>query len=97
MGILPPVREPVSAADPTPPLPADAERRIREVMAEVLGVDAGAIGDGFCRADAARWDSLNHLRLISALEQALRLRFTMAEVRSMERLAEIRRAVAARL
>jgi acyl carrier protein len=80
-----------------PPLPAEVDGRIRDVMAGVLGVEAEAIGDGFGRADWPRWDSLNHLRLISALEQALGLRFTMAEVRSMERLAEIRRAVAARL
>jgi len=81
----------------SPPLPPDVERRIREVMAGILGVDAESIGDGFARADSPRWDSLNHLRMITSLEQALELRFTMQEVRAMERLAEIRRAVAARL
>lgn len=91
----------VTAAEPpppdSPPLPPEVERRIREVMAGVLGVDAESIGDGFGRADSPRWDSLNHLRMISSLEQALELRFTMEEVRAMERLAEIRRAVSARL
>jgi acyl carrier protein len=80
-----------------PPLPPDVERRIRNVMAEVLGVDAEAIGDDFGRDSSPRWDSLRHLRMISSLEQALGLRFTMAEVRAMERFAEIRCAVAARL
>jgi acyl carrier protein len=85
---------PVSDATASPPLPAEIDRRLREVVSDVLGVDPAALDDGFGRADAPRWDSLNHLRLISSLERALGLRFTMAEVRSMERLGEIRRAVA---
>jgi acyl carrier protein len=88
---------PASDIQPGPPLPPEVDRRIREVVAGVLGVDAEAIGDGFGRADSPRWDSLNHLRMISSLEQSLGLRFTMGEVRAMERLAEIRRAVAAHL
>ena len=86
---------PPSAAGP--PLPAEVDRQLREVVGSLLGVDPAALDDGFARADAPRWDSLNHLRLISSLERALGLRFTMAEVRSMERLGEIRRAVASRL
>jgi len=86
---------PPSAASPT--LPAEVERRLLEVVSGVLGVEPAALDDGFGRADSPRWDSLNHLRLVSSLEQALGLRFTMAEVRSMERLGEIRRAVASRL
>lgn len=90
---------PASEAAPAAyaPLPAEVEGRLREVVSGVLGVDPAALDDGFGRADSPRWDSLNHLRLVSALEQALGLRFTMAEVRSMERLGEIRRAVASRL
>jgi acyl carrier protein len=90
---------PASEAAPSAyaPLPAEVERRLREVVSGVLGVEPAALDDGFGRADSPRWDSLNHLRLVSSLEQALGLRFTMAEVRSMERLGEIRRAVASRL
>ena len=75
--------------------PPDA--RIKEVLAGVLDLDPARIPDSFMRHDAASWDSLNHLRLISSLEAALGLRFTMGEVRAMEGLAEIRRAVSARL
>src|SRR5436309_3262273 len=95
-GSVPATDAPTSPA-PYPPLPDEVERRVREVAAGVLGVDPAALDDGFGRADSPRWDSLNHLRLISSLEQALGLRFTMAEVRSMERFGEIRRAVASRL
>ena len=75
----------------------NAERRIKEVMAEVLEIEPAAIGEGFHRDDAPAWDSLNHLRMISALEEAFGIRFTMKEVGEMERFDTIRRMVSERL
>lgn len=75
----------------------DAERRIKEVMAEVLEIDPGTIGEGFHREAAPSWDSMNHLRLVSALEEAFGIRFTMREVGEMERFEIIRRLVAERV
>ena len=75
----------------------DAERRIREVMAEILEIAPEGIGDGFHREAAPSWSSLNHLRLVTALEEAFGIRFTMKEVGEMERFDTIRRLVAARL
>jgi acyl carrier protein len=75
----------------------NAERRIKEVMAEVLELDPAAIREGFHRDDAPAWDSLNHLRLVSALEEAFGIRFTMKEVGEMERFDTIRRMVSERL
>ena len=75
----------------------DAERRIKEVMAEVLEVDPGTIGEGFHRDEAPAWDSMNHLRMVSALEEAFGIRFTMREVGEMERFETIRRLVLERI
>lgn len=75
----------------------DVDRRIRDVMAEVFEVDPAAIGDGFHRDDAPAWDSLNHLRMVSALEETFGIRFTMKEVGEMERYDTIRRLVSERL
>ncbi len=75
----------------------DAERRIKEVMAEVLEVDPGAIGEGFHRDEAPAWDSMNHLRMVSALEETFGVRFTMREVGEMERFETIRRLVLERI
>lgn len=66
-------------------------------MAGVLDVDAGEIDDGFRRDDASAWDSMNHLRLISALEEAFGIRFTMKEVGEMESFGDVRQRVAERL
>ena len=75
----------------------DAERRIKEVMAEVLEIEPRTIGEKFHREEAPSWDSMNHLRMVSALEEAFGIRFTMKEVGEMERYDTIRRMVAERL
>jgi acyl carrier protein len=76
---------------------SQVDDRIKEVMSEILEVSAGAIDDGFGRDDAPFWDSMNHLRLVSALEEAFGIRFTMKEVGEMGRFDTIRRMVAGRL
>jgi len=66
-------------------------------MANVLDVEAGEIDDGFRRDDASAWDSMNHLRLISALEETFGIRFTMKEVGEMESFGDVRQRVSERL
>ena len=66
-------------------------------MAGVLEVEPGAIDADFGRDDAPLWDSLNHLRLITALEEAFGIRFEMREVARLERFQSIQQAVAERL
>ena len=75
---------------------SDVEERIREVMGGILEVDPAGIGAGFGRDDAPAWDSLNHLRLVSALEEAFGIRFTMREVGELDGFEAIRRKVAER-
>jgi acyl carrier protein len=66
-------------------------------MAGVLDIPAAGIGNGFRRDDASAWDSMNHLRLISALEEAFGIKFTMKEVGEMESFEDVSRKVAERL
>jgi len=76
---------------------SEVDSQVREVMAGVLDVEAEALDDGFRRDDASAWDSMNHLRLISALEEAFGIRFTMKEVGEMESFGDVRQRVAERL
>ena len=76
---------------------SQVDSQVREVMAGVLDVEPEAIDDGFRRDDASAWDSMNHLRLISALEEAFGIRFTMKEVGEMESFGDVRQKVAERL
>ena len=76
---------------------SEVDSQVREVMAGVLDVEAETLDDGFRRDDASTWDSMNHLRLISALEEAFGIRFTMKEVGEMESFGDVRQRVAERL
>jgi acyl carrier protein len=68
----------------------NVDSRVREVVAGVLEVPQSSIGDGFSRDEAPSWDSLAHLRLVSALEEAFGVRFTMQEVGELTSFAAIR-------
>jgi acyl carrier protein len=63
--------------------------RLREIMAEVLDIDPVQIDEGFARDDSSSWDSLGHLRLITALEEAFGTRFTMKEVGELDRFSKL--------
>lgn len=75
----------------------DLDTRIKEVMAEVLEIDPMRIDDSCSREETSTWDSLNHLRLITALEEALGVTFTMQEVEEMQRYGQIRERAEAHL
>ena len=75
----------------------ELDSRIKEVMAEVLDLDPMLIDDNFSRDEASSWDSLSHLRLVTALEEAFGIKFTMKDVEEMSRFGVIRDRIAGRL
>lgn len=76
---------------------ADVGDRIRDVMAGVLELPPDAIGEGFARDGTPQWDSLTHLRLVTALEEAFGVRFDMREVADLGRFEAIESAILKRL
>jgi acyl carrier protein len=54
--------------------------QFRDVIAEILEVDADTIADDMRREDTESWDSLTHLRLITAVEEAFHVQLTMDEI-----------------
>jgi acyl carrier protein len=75
---------------------ASTDTRLREIMAEVLDLDPLQIDESFARDSSASWDSLAHLRLITALEEAFGIRFTMKEVGELDRFGKLRDRLAPR-
>ena len=47
----------------------EQEEKLRHVMASVFGVDVSVINDDASVDTIEKWDSLNHLNLILALEE----------------------------
>lgn len=63
------------------------------IVAETFRIPESAISDAMSSKDVPDWDSMNYLLLISALEKAFGLSFTMDEVMNAETLGDIHQAV----
>lgn len=61
----------------------DALTALQAVFQEVFDDDGLAIADGMAREDLPAWDSLGHIRLVAATEEAFGVSFTIEEIESM--------------
>ena len=71
---------------------SEARERARSVLAAALGLEREAIDDGAAIGTLDAWDSLAHMRLIQALEQALGAELepeTIVALASLEDIAAI--------
>ena len=59
------------------------EEKLKELLCDTFGLDEEDISQDMSNDTVASWDSLNHLRLVSALEQEFDIRLTMEEINSM--------------
>ena len=55
------------------------EDKLKQVLADVFGVDAKTINDATSMDTVAEWDSLRHLNLVLALEQQFNISFSGEE------------------
>ena len=61
------------------------EEKLKQVMADVFGIPADAIGDSSSLETIERWDSIGHLNLVLALEEQFNVSFNedqMTEITS---------------
>lgn len=56
---------------------------VEEIVADVLDVPVEEITDDTSPDTTARWDSLQHLNIIMALEEAFQVSFTTDEITQM--------------
>jgi acyl carrier protein len=59
------------------------EDRIREILANVLKIDAKIISASFSQESFAAWDSLAQLNLVVALEREFAIEFEPDEIGAM--------------
>ena len=70
------------------------EEQIKEILADILEIDdEDSISDEFGPEDVDTWDSLNNLKLITALEEEFKISLTMAQINSMVNFAEIKQVI----
>jgi acyl carrier protein len=57
--------------------------RVRELLAQVLDVPAASVGPEFSASSSSAWTSLNHLMLMSQLENEFGVVFSNREIREL--------------
>ena len=70
------------------------DEKLNEILCAVLDVDAIAASDG--AGTIATWDSLRHLQLMTALEEAYGILLDPEEMMQLNTVAAIQAAIAAR-
>ncbi|MBF0594180.1 MAG: acyl carrier protein [Candidatus Omnitrophica bacterium] len=56
-----------------------SEERLKQVLADVFGIDVRQIGSATSVDTVKEWDSLKHLNLVLALEQQFDITFTVEQ------------------
>ncbi len=72
----------------------EQEQHLKEVTAEAFGVDVDEIDDKTSPQTLAAWTSFSHLTLMSAVEEAFGLTFSMEEMTGVHNFSELRQTVA---
>ena len=63
--------------------------RLNKVFQDVFDDDSITVGDATTSADIEDWDSLEHINLVSAVEQEFGIKFTMGQVVTMKNVGEM--------
>ncbi len=66
--------------------------RFSEIVSSVLQIPVSDIDMKLSPETVDTWDSLNHLRLIAEFEAEYSVRLSMADIRGIESLGDLRRA-----
>lgn len=72
------------------------KNEVVDIIADVLGVSAGQIEEDTAIGDLPEWDSLHHIRIISAIEKKYKFRFTPDVMMDLEDVSDIVAATEAR-
>jgi acyl carrier protein len=60
------------------------EQKLKEVIADIFDIEEDEISEEMTSDTFEKWDSLNHLRLVTALEGEFDISFTMDEINTMK-------------
>jgi acyl carrier protein len=72
---------------------AQLHQQIVAIFAEIFQIDIDLQLEDIDRTEIAQWDSINHLRLVAALEEVFQIALSDEEVTSMACLRDVERVV----
>jgi acyl carrier protein len=64
--------------------------QLYQLIGQVLGVDPAQLTEESNAQNTPKWDSLRHIEVIFAMENAFHVRFTMPEIAGLRKLGDIR-------
>lgn len=70
--------------------------QLYQLIGKVLGVDPAVLNEDSDAQNTPKWDSLRHIEVIFAMENAFHVRFTMPEIASLRKLGDIRNLLEAK-
>jgi len=71
--------------------------RLNDVFREIFEDDGLVISDEMVAADVENWDSLNHVKLVVAIEETFGVKFSNREIGSWTCVGDMKQSLAARL
>jgi acyl carrier protein len=60
-----------------------SESKLRQIMADIFGVDSSSIDEHASVDTIAKWDSFNHMKLVLALEEQFNVTFQAEQMVEM--------------
>jgi len=69
------------------------DNELLELICDVIGADPGDLSLEVSREDIDEWDSLNHLRIITAVEQQYRVSLSMDEIESIDSIQRLKELI----
>lgn len=67
--------------------------KVREIVAQVCGVDVNEVNENSAIGDFPQWDSIGHLTILSTIESQMGISFEPEEMMELEDVKDIVRAV----
>jgi len=69
------------------------DNQLKAILGTVFDLPADEINDETSPGNVGLWDSLNHLRMVTEIEEVFRIRLAQKEIREMLTYAKIREVV----
>ena len=70
--------------------------QLYNLIGQVLGVSPAELTEDSNAQNTPKWDSLRHIEVLFAMENAFHLRFTMPEISGLRKLGDIRKLLLAK-
>lgn len=66
---------------------------IETIISELFEIDPSELTDAHSPDQIGKWDSMNHLKLITAIENAYEIKLSMQEIQTMLSIGTIKKVV----